>query len=598
MIRESWKHYTINMLSVCAAVLAAAVGSYSAFAEEGKDAQAQEQKADLAKEFLAIQSLVERMEKTEDHAQAMRLADQAEDDLLPFLLIHRPDDLAAWRLMSRIAVAKKDRGLAMISLFQIKRLSPDFGKDEPGDIDLAERLFKMNSATHDPGIIPEISGVMLDQERSDTYRVTMAYALSIAQGAAVRDNILLDIAAWQAEAGDVKGGEATAAKIQDRDKRDEAYRNIVALQAASGDRKHALSTTAKINSVRYKDEALFDVARAYVKAGDIEGAKTTVSAISTRKDSRMIQIAREIVVSEADGGNVRLALALATTMPHAAHRALWLSDIAASQAKAKDRQGSDKTFARALETTTEIANAVDKSNVLSQIAVAQATAGDKQGADETLALAWTSAAEIADAESKSKALKNIAAWQAEAGNVEGVLSTTAMIADATYKETSLRVIAKSQAKAGDVKAALSTLEGIGNNPGDDLLKASLLEDIAVSQADTGNMESALSITQMIAESGTKQRALRDIATLQAQAGDFQGALSTAGSISASGSFLTGGFLIVSAAYSNIAELQVEAGDVEGALSTLARIPRAPYARARGYAQVASALEKAARERTR
>lgn len=84
----------------------------------------------------------------------------------------------------------------------------------------------------------------------------------------------------------------TAGKIGDVSDKAWALHNIAAAQAEAGDMKGALRTADKIGKASSKASALNDIAAAQAEAGDLKGARTTVksaraivkSALAARKN--------------------------------------------------------------------------------------------------------------------------------------------------------------------------------------------------------------------------------------------------------------------------------------------------------------------------
>ena len=114
------------------------------------------------------------------------------------------------------------------------------------------------------------------------YDCVMAIAVTIAIG--IGDEwqgayALAEIAAAQAEAGDMKAALQTASGIDDEGWKAYALAGIAAAQAEAGDMKAALQTASGIDDERQGASALAGIATAQADAGDMKAALQTASGI-------------------------------------------------------------------------------------------------------------------------------------------------------------------------------------------------------------------------------------------------------------------------------------------------------------------------------
>ena len=225
---------------------------------------------------------------------------------------------------------------------------------------------------------------------------------------------LRDIAAAQAEAGDIAGALQTAEKIDDADARAWALRDIAAAQAEAGDIAEALQTAEKVDDAVRRARALRAIAAAQAEAGDEAGARATVAeALQTAEKigeaGDRAWALRDIAAAQAEAGDVAEAQRTVKKIDRASDRASALSAIAAVQAEAGDKAGARATVAEALQTAEKIGEAGDRAWALRDIAAAQAEAVDKVGVRATVAEALQTVEQIDDAFLRALALSIIAA---------------------------------------------------------------------------------------------------------------------------------------------------------------------------------------------
>ena len=228
--------------------------------------------------------------------------------------------------------------------------------------------------------------------------------------------VLHDIAATQAEAGDIAVAMQTAEKIDNafnnRVWRGWALRDIAAAQAEAGGIAVAMQTAEKIDDASWRARALRDIAAAQTKAG-----------------------------------NIAEAMQIAEKFDNALNRVRALRAIAAAQVETGDNAGARVTLAEALQTAEKIDIASGRARALNAIAAAQVEAGDNAGARVTLAEALRAAEKIDNAGNRVQALGTIAAARAKAGDIAGALQTAEKFDDAFDRARTLSAIAAVIAKA-------------------------------------------------------------------------------------------------------------------------------------------------------
>ena len=168
--------------------------------------------------------------------------------------------------------------------------------------------------------------------------------------ASIPDSVWGDIAAGQAEAGDIHESLRTARQIDDATVRDRVFFNIVRVQAETRDAVRALQTTEQIDDPYWRAWALRDIAAARAETGGGVEAKEILATA--------MQAARQIDFDSS--------------------RHLALRVIAKAQAQAGDVVG-------ALQTAMEIDNGSEQARTFRDISVVQSASGDIAGALETVA---------------------------------------------------------------------------------------------------------------------------------------------------------------------------------------------------------------------
>ncbi len=268
--------------------------------------------------------------------------------------------------------------------------------------------------------------------------------------------VLHDIAATQAEAGDIAVAMQTAEKIDNafnnRVWRGWALRDIAAAQAEAGGIAVAMQTAEKIDDASWRARALSAIAAAQAEAGNNAEARMTLAvAMQTAEKiddaSWRARALRDIAAAQTKAGNIAEAMQIAEKFDNALNRVRALRAIAAAQVETGDNAGARVTLAEALQTAEKIDIASGRARALNAIAAAQVEAGDNAGARVTLAEALRAAEKIDNAGNRVQALGTIAAARAKAGDIAGALQTAEKFDDAFDRARTLSAIAAVIAKA-------------------------------------------------------------------------------------------------------------------------------------------------------
>lgn len=384
---------------------------------------------------------------------------------------------------------------------------------------------------------------------------------------------------------------ATAQTIEHPSRRGRALGEVAAAQAEAGEMKGAFQTAQRIGSPSHRAGALASIAAAQARDGDRERAgRTFAAALDTAKASEYVgartEALGEVAAALAEAGDIDRALGViegmeATDGGSWGHRAHALSRIAGSQAEAGDIDG-------ALRTATMIEHHEFDDSALRDIARAQAGAGDVVGALKT-----TKA--IEHPFRRAAALRVIARKQVEAGRFGEALATVETIAHgAHYNERAelFRNIAVAETQAGNREQAeaafAKALEAAAR--GDVYLpytRADALGRLALARAETGNTGKALDIANSIELPSVRAETLAGIAAVEARAGNgdranrtFAAALGAAMTIAHPGDR--------GLAFGTIAAMLAGVGDVAGALDIADRIDLV-HLRATAFVAIAAAI---------
>jgi tetratricopeptide (TPR) repeat protein len=397
-------------------------------------------------------------------------------------------------------------------------------------------------------------------------------------------HILRQIAAAQAEAGDVPEAAKTVTAITDARQEVKAWSDIWFARAMAGDdlgESLALQNTLRErNSLTAQDwsevyEIVLQGMRKLIREGKISAARRAANAVPELPDQFTPQmqflylLARQQLKREdysAARTTLRQLLNPAATIQNKYAHAWLLMKIAGSQAEAGDGAAARATFRDALKVADTIQDsahmeaakkAIGKAQQEgeSKIALAYAKLGDIRNALDT-------AAAIRRPEERSSVLVGIAEIQARAEDVQGALETASAIQQPAKQASALVEIAEIQATRGAMHSAREVAERL---PLDEE-KSRALTAIAVGQAERGDLVAALETAAVIPGTG-KAHVLRTIGDVQAKSGDRAAALDTwrkAATVAIQDSRFE--------ELTQILESQVKFGDVPGARMSAAAVP--------------------------
>ena len=280
----------------------------------------------------------------------------------------------------------------------------------------------------------------------------------------MRSDQLRDIAEFQAEIGDIRGGQGTlriAASVlgSDRDIDGHVFTlknlaRIAIAQSKFGDEVAARQTffdlraaaddTASNSSHTSRYTALGYLAAAFAQSGQVSKALEVVSSIDEGDRNHILALA-EIAQAQAEAGSVATAIETALSIDEDYLRNVALLIIADMQAKAGDYTGSLKTVMK-----------------------------------------------IDDAEARELGPLRVAAWQLVRGDYVTAEETITSTSSSGEYETSLQfMLGMIQAKKGDFAAALAVADRFDIGDQDTRgLRVALLNDVAVLQANAGHEQSA------------------------------------------------------------------------------------------------------------
>ena len=387
--------------------------------------------------------------------------------------------------------------------------------------------------------------------------------------------LIENIVAAQAEAGDFTGARETAARIKGECYRSIAFYKIARIQIVAGHVADARETAGHITCEEYKSLAREHIAIQQAEAGDFTGARKTVAAITgetvaSKSDLyRKIDITqRELAFDQVKAGNLTSARENASKITDSQEKSYVYLEIVHAQAKVGDIAGAKDTAAR-------ITDESSKSYAYSAIAAGQVSVGDIAGARETVA-------KVTGEGTKSSVSAAIARTLAERGDIARALNTAAGITVGSSRSEAYLEIAKVQGKAGDKtgarKALAQAVEAI-KEP----LDISRLIHIVWVQIEIGDFAGARKAISLFPDGDPRNNLSGQLATAQAGAGDIVGAKETASRIKYEH--------VRTNAYRNIVNAQLKAGDIPGALKTASTIDN-DHDTSNAYLDIARANAKA------
>jgi len=197
-----------------------------------------------------------------------------------------------------------------------------------------------------------------------------------------RVNFITNVAAGQADAGDIEGAILTAESVN-VNYESNALMNLVFNRTMAKDYNGALRITKFMDD--RKDWTLGYIASRQAEAGDLQGAMMTTRDIHIKDNRQSALIA--IAIAQANAGDPTGALQTMAQVTDNYFQAWVLRQIAAAQVKAGDKRGAIKTLDKALHeaNSLELGSLIEgdgKLFVLGMIAETQAKAEDVNGAIE------------------------------------------------------------------------------------------------------------------------------------------------------------------------------------------------------------------------
>ncbi len=323
--------------------------------------------------------------------------------------------------------------------------------------------------------------------------------------------------------------------------------HIAMAQVRNGDLDGALESARSISRpIIFRVLTLGHIAAAQANADDLEGSQKTIDEslglargigdIEERSRAMGALAGAEAKAKKLSREALRTydeSMENAREIKDMFRLALFFRDIAVEQAAAGFLDKSEKTFARAYDTSQGfIGFETLRDTILSDHAEALADSGDIAGAIKI--------ANNIKGKSNTKALAMviIAGAQARSGDIAGGLKTARSIGRSGVRAMGLSRIAAIQADAGDLAGARKTLAGAINfEPGGKKANALTMIAIAAAQFKVGdNTAAAMTTARLLKDAReTKDEMSRTgyltfIVRSQADAGNIKGAIETANSI--------------------------------------------------------------------
>jgi hypothetical protein len=358
--------------------------------------------------------------------------------------------------------------------------------------------------------IPLIILALVQAEAGDLKeaQATAALALQAAEGARDHHGAIWTGAVYaQARAGDIPGAFSSARTIPEDDTRADALALVAAAQAEAGDAADAMATAQRIDVPATRADALFLIALAQAESGEAGAAVDTATnlPIVERPGRATIVFAYARLLSSAAANafdigahpEVRPAIAL-----HAATIA---------QAKAGDAAAAEKTASLIIAKAAPIEDIHLRETVLAWAAGARAATGD--------AAALRLAESISDAEVRAMGFARAARARALVGDAVGAARLADLAFDIAMRESdspgALTAAVMAEAAAGRVAIVLDLAQRLSVQHRFE----ALWRHLAVAQAKAGDGAAAVATARLIAGAETRSSALVEIARQQAALGD-------------------------------------------------------------------------------
>jgi hypothetical protein len=384
-------------------------------------------------------------------------------------------------------------------------------------------------------------------------------------------DVLRQVAAIQTKMGDISDTFETITFMNNPYSISRALRDISIKQAENGDLKSAQQTAARINEGLHGDQIvpLLRIAELQTKAGDRDGAKLNferaIGFATKQKDTikvgQLVEIASaQIRINDRRSANILLdqAFKLVTKIDPQALKGFEdpvAQIIERDLVKIAEAYATAAEIGGALRAVDAIKTEDRKKAALQAIVRAQVQSADISGAYRLTTL-------VGNNPNFQRTLRLlIMTEQARLEDLQGAVKTFETFYDAAWDRYLFHIVA-AQIKAGDREGALRTTTKLASNVAE-------LSQVAMGFAKAGDEKRAKEILQMAvnkaavtegASSRTDSRSLGMLVSAQAQVGDFYGALQTINRIPER-------YLQISKLI-ELAKAQVQSGDRKGSEPTL------------------------------
>ena len=250
-----------------------------------------------------------------------------------------------------------------------------------------------------------------------------------------------------------------------------AYIDIAAAEAEVGDLAAARATAKLLTDLLSRGSAYCGIAMAQTRAGDIAGAKATIAMmdkeigpdLALRHSGRDL-VFQEIIRSQAKAGDAAGAVTTVERLGDDRQKAIAYGEIAWELARVGNKSGALENIRLAATSLTKVSDPYAISITYAMLAHVQAKAGDSVGACESLGLAKTTMAGLDRELYKTSARPFLAKVQAAIGDVVGARTMTAQIADKRERDSAYGLIVAAQAEAGATAAEITDSARVISDP--------------------------------------------------------------------------------------------------------------------------------------
>ena len=380
-----------------------------------------------------------------------------------------------------------------------------------------------------------------------------------------RDEVLRELAEYQAKKENYSKALKNAEKIQDKNDRAWALEEIAIRQAKAGMFESVTGTIRMIKKKHVRGVGLAEIGRLQAIAGKGELARKAFSDALLivnvlKKDTDKCNLMEVIANSLADIGPSSLnkeflfaAMANAKCIGNAYARALSLSSLADAMIRIAMVDLGQEAISYALDAVQKNMKPFKQASLLRTIAEIRVKAKDVTGGLSNLNEAVEAAKSIRDKWDRSWMFGSIAKVQAKVGDLDSAINTTeeiehvdrlvdaltdivkAYVQMREYPFKALRMIkrlkldedrkiclnlfSETQAEEGDYSGALRTARMIK----DDYDRTRVYRKIIKAQLKTGAFDIALETLKKIEHKNSRFLALMDVAEAQAKSGNFKAA---------------------------------------------------------------------------